>query len=69
MVLESDATTDVVVYRVGLLGAFTRRELNLKPGAYTVIGTRNGYRDVRLRLFVIPGTPPDPLVVRCTEPL
>jgi len=61
--------TDVVVYRVGRLGAFSRHELNLKPGAYTVVGTRDGYRDVRLRLVVIPGSPPDPLVVRCTERL
>jgi hypothetical protein len=67
VVLESDAMTNIVVYRVGRLGAFTRHELNLKPGAYTVIGTRDGYRDVRLRLLVTPGTPPDPLVVRCTE--
>ena len=69
VVLESDAMTDVVVYRVGRLGAFTRHELNLKPGVYTVVGTRDGYRDVRLRLVVTPGTPPDPLVVRCTERL
>jgi hypothetical protein len=69
VVLESDSMTDIVVYRVGQLGAFTRRELNLKPGAYTVIGTRDGYRDVRLRLVVTPGTPPDPLVIRCTEHL
>ena len=69
VVLESDAMTNVVVYRVGRMGAFTRRELNLKPGAYTVVGTRDGYRDVRLRLVVVPGTPPNPLVVRCTERL
>jgi len=69
VVLESDAMTDVVVYRVGRLGAFTRHELNLKPGAYTVIGSRDGYRDVRLRLVVTPGTPPMLLVVRCTERL
>jgi hypothetical protein len=69
VILESDAMTDVVVYRVGRLGAFSRHELNLKPGAYTVVGTRDGYRDVRLRLVVIPGSPPDPLVVRCTERL
>jgi hypothetical protein len=69
VVLESDAMTNVLVYRVGQMGAFTRRELNLKPGAYTVVGTRDGYRDVRLQLVVVPGTPPNPLVVRCTERL
>jgi tetratricopeptide (TPR) repeat protein len=69
VVLESDEYTDVVVYRVGRLGTFSRRELNLKPGAYTVVGSRDGFRDVRLRLVVPPGSPPKPLVVKCTERL
>ena len=69
VVLESDAQTEIMVYRVGRLGTFTRRELNLKPGAYTVVGSRSGYRDVRLQLVVTPGTPPKPLVVRCTDSL
>jgi hypothetical protein len=69
VVLESDAQTEIMVYRVGRLGTFMRRELNLKPGAYTVIGSRSGYRDVRLQLVVTPGTPPKPLVVRCTDSL
>jgi hypothetical protein len=69
VVLESDAMTDVLVFRVGRLGTFTRRELNLRPGAYTVVGSRDGYRDVRLRLVVTPGSPPSPLVVECTERL
>jgi tetratricopeptide (TPR) repeat protein len=69
VILESDAMTEVVVYRVGRLGTFTRRELALKPGTYTVIGSRAGYRDVRLQLVVTPGSPPKPLVVQCTERL
>jgi len=69
VVLESDAQTEIMVYRVGRLGTFTRRELNLKPGAYTVVGSRSGYRDVRLQLVVTPGTPPKPLVIRCTDSL
>jgi tetratricopeptide (TPR) repeat protein len=69
VVLESDEYTDVVVYRVGRLGTFSRHELNLKPGAYTVVGSRDGYRDVRLRLIVQPGSSPKPLAVKCTERL
>ena len=69
VVLESDAQTEIMVYQVGRLGTFTRRELNLKPGAYTIVGSRSGYRDVRLQLVVTPGTPPKPLVVRCTDSL
>lgn len=69
VVLESDDLTEVMVYRVGRLGTFSRRELNLKPGAYTVVGSRHGYRDVRLQLVITPGSPPKPLEVRCTESL
>jgi len=69
VVLESDASTEVMVYRVGRLGTFTRRELSLKPGTYTVVGSRSGYRDVRLQLVVTPGSRPETLVVRCTESL
>jgi hypothetical protein len=69
VVLESDQQTEVTVYRVGRLGTFTRRELDLKPGTYTVVGSRNGYRDVRLQLVVTPGSPPEPLMVRCTDGL
>ena len=69
VVLESDEYTDVVVYQVGRLGTFSRHELNLKPGAYTVVGSRDGYRDVRLRLIVHPGSSPKPLAVKCTERL
>jgi tetratricopeptide (TPR) repeat protein len=69
VVLESDAMTDVMVYRVGRLGTFTRRELALKPGIYTVVGSREGYRDVRLQLVVTPGPPAKPLIVQCAERL
>jgi len=69
VILESDAMTEVVVYRVGRLGTFTRRELALRPGTYTVVGSREGFRDVRLQLVVAPASPPNPLVVRCAERL
>jgi tetratricopeptide (TPR) repeat protein len=69
VVLESDHQTEITVYRVGHLGTFTRRQLHLKPGAYTIVGSRDGYRDVRLQLVVTPGSPPAPLMVRCTEGL
>ena len=46
VVLESDNATDVVVYRVGRIGTFTRRQLELRPGTYTAVGSRDGYRAV-----------------------
>ena len=65
--LLSDKKTEVVVYRVGTLGKFDRHSLVLRPGTYTVVGTRRGYRDVRLRLVVEATAAPEPLLVRCEE--
>lgn len=65
--IESDSATEVVIYHVGTLGVFARRELDLAPGTYTVIGTRAGYRDVRHELKVRPGESPAALIVRCED--
>jgi serine/threonine protein kinase len=54
--LESDNLTEVAVYKVGRLGRFHTKELTLRPGTYTVVGMRNGYKDVRQKLVVKPGT-------------
>jgi tetratricopeptide (TPR) repeat protein len=53
--IDSDSLTEVSVYRVGRLGRFGTRELSLRPGTYTVAGSRDGYRDERLELVVRPG--------------
>ncbi|HEY5756599.1 MAG TPA: hypothetical protein VIU34_12295, partial [Steroidobacter sp.] len=65
--LNSDNVTQVTIYRVGDLGAFEQRSLELVPGSYTVIGTRPGYRDVRREISVMPGAAPDPVVIRCED--
>ncbi len=57
VVLESDGLTEVTLFRVGQLGAFDRRTLELRPGTYTAIGRRAGFRDVRLSFTVDPGRP------------
>ncbi len=65
--LVSDDRTEVTVYQVGRLGTFDRREIELRPGTYTVVGSRAGYRDVRRQLTIEPGRPPEPLEIRCEE--
>jgi len=67
--LESDGLTEVVIYRVGRMGSFQSRQVELMPGRYAVVGSRPGYRDVREDVVVKPGTSPDPVVVRCEEPI
>ncbi|WP_331608533.1 protein kinase domain-containing protein [Povalibacter sp.] len=65
--IQSDNVTLVTIYRVGALGSFEQRSLELAPGSYTVVGTRPGYRDVRREINVIPGSALQPVVVRCEE--
>jgi hypothetical protein len=63
--IASDSLTEVAVYRVGRLGRFGTRELSLRPGTYTVVGSRDGYRDERLELVVKPGPEPIQVTIVC----
>jgi hypothetical protein len=65
--LQSDNVTQVTIYRIGPLGTFAERSLELVPGSYTVVGTRPGYRDVRREINVRPGGAPQPVVIRCED--
>lgn len=65
--LESDNLTQVDVYKVGRFGRFTARDLDLRPGTYTVVGTRNGYKDVRQQIVVKPGQKGMRVIVVCKE--
>lgn len=67
--LESDGRTDVVVYKVGRLGHFDRRILNLYPGAYTAVGSCTGYQDIREEFSIIAGAAPEAIFIRCKEAL
>ncbi|MBU2675949.1 MAG: hypothetical protein KJP16_02620, partial [Gammaproteobacteria bacterium] len=65
--MVSDNVTDVSVYKIGNLGNFTSRELALRPGTYVAVGSRPGFRDVRLEFRVAPEIDMQPIVVRCEE--
>ncbi|MDH3348880.1 MAG: hypothetical protein OEM02_12385 [Desulfobulbaceae bacterium] len=69
VILQSDKLTDVVIYRVGAFGKFARKQIILRPGTYTVIGSRPGFRDVRLSISVTPEQNPIFIIVRCEEPI
>jgi tetratricopeptide (TPR) repeat protein len=53
--LVSDGVTQVAILSVGNFGSFERRDIQLKPGTYTLIGSRVGYRDVRRQVTIAPG--------------
>ena len=65
--LVSDNLTEVSIYKVGKLGSFESRQLDLRPGTYVAVGSRPGYRDVRLEFRVAPEIDMEPIVVRCEE--
>jgi len=67
--LRSDGETEVVIYRVARLGRFTERQLELRPGTYTIVGSCPGYRDVRKVFSVLPGKVLPPVDIRCEEPV
>lgn len=67
--LVSDNSTQVAISSIGAFGAFSRRDIELRPGKYTVVGTRNGFRDVRREITVAPGQDSQTIRVTCSEPI
>ena len=65
--LRSDGETEVLIYHVGRLGRFVDRQEELRPGTYTAVGSRPGYRDVRRVFTLRPGTPAPVVDIRCEE--
>lgn len=66
---ESDNLTDVIIYKVGKLGMFDARTMQLRPGSYVAVGSRDGYRDVRRDFLVVADGDTPPVVLRCEEPI
>ena len=67
--LVSDSRTQVTIPSVGTFGSFARRDIELRPGRYNVIGSRDGYRDVHRDITVTPGKESLTVNVSCSEPI
>lgn len=65
--IKSDNQTKVTLYKVGELGIFNAKVMDLKPGKYTVVGTREGFRDVRREFTLMPSNEQTTIVVQCEE--
>lgn len=65
----SDNMTDISIHKIGRLGSFSSRRLELRPGTYVAVGSRPGYRDVRVEFRVAPELDMPPVVVRSEEPI
>ena len=66
---RSNKSTNVTLLKNGILGFFNEKKISLKPGVYTVIGSRDGYRDVRIEFQVTPKVMPLSVEVICSEPI
>jgi len=67
IVLRSDNSTQVTLYKVGALGNFSEHQIELTPGHYTAVGHRAGYRDVREEFTVKPSTANLTIVIQCLD--
>ena len=67
VVLQSDNATEILLSNVGPLGKFVEKRLDLRPGAYTLVGSRDGCRDVRKTIAVRGEMAP--VDIRCLEVL
>jgi len=64
--MTSDGLTDITLLRVRRLGTLSEQTLSLRPGMYSAVGIRNGYRDVRVKFEVRPDQA-NTVEVRCVE--
>jgi len=67
LIIDSDNETEIMIPKVGKFGPFLRHELELRPGRYVIIGSRDGYRDVRDEIILQADS--GPVEIRCTEPI
>ncbi|MCV6628081.1 MAG: hypothetical protein OIF38_18460 [Cellvibrionaceae bacterium] len=68
IVLRSDGLTQVQLLRSGgTLGSFKQQQLELLPGRYTALGSRSGFRDVRVEFEVVANNRSGPIEVICAE--
>ncbi|MCU7960249.1 MAG: hypothetical protein KZQ58_09665 [gamma proteobacterium symbiont of Bathyaustriella thionipta] len=65
--IQSDNQTQIDIYKVGRYQPFQHKELSLRPGSYTVVGSREGYRDVRRQLNIKLGQSRVQLAIQCVE--
>ena len=63
----SDNKTKVTIFKVGSLGLFQKRTIELVPGKYVALGQRIGFRDVRLDFAIEPNEVDKNISIMCVE--
>jgi hypothetical protein len=67
LTLRSDGKTEVTLRKVSRLGLFQEKVLTVRPGAYTLIGSRDGYRDIRRSFTLNHDSAAFEIEIICTE--
>ena len=63
----SDNKTKVTIFKIGSLGLFEKRTIDLVPGKYVALGQRIGFRDVRLDFAIEPNEVDKNISIMCVE--
>lgn len=69
VVLRSDNSTEIEMYHVGRFHPFIEKRIPLKPGTYTVVGRKPGFKDVRLSLKIEADMKMPVFYIHCEEPI
>ncbi len=67
VLLKSNRKTHVVIYRLGSVGIFDTKKIELLPGNYTAKGSYPGYRDVIVNFKVLPSAKNLTVTIQSTE--
>ena len=67
LTLRSDGQTEVTLRKVSRLGQFKEKVLTVRPGTYTAIGSRDGYRDIRHTFTLLHDSVAFEVDIVCTE--
>ena len=65
--IKSDNETDIIIYKVAKIGKIIERNIQLRPGKYTIVGSRAGYRDYRKIFHVTANDQTIVINVQCRE--
>ena len=63
----SDNKTKVTIFKIGSLGLFEKRTIDLVPGKYIALGQRIGFRDVRLDFKIEQNEVDKNISIMCVE--
>ena len=67
VIVKSDNQTLLTVSTIGHVGRIEQKIFTLRPGEYTLTGSRDGYHDVRQKIIVQPDI--EPITVYCSKRL